>query len=306
MRHPGSVGLWMTYLDFAAKVKATKRWRKIIARALRMHPTAPALWITAGRRASKDGDMDGARGYFMRGCRFCTGGVEVWAEYARCEMEWLAKLEARKAKGNKPAAGPQPARISEAADDDGVIEFDEDSEEEREDGELMLPDPDAQVRDKRKVFSDEAIQKLESSNNPALDGAIPRAIFDVARKQAFFNAALAEGFFNVFATFTHVGCQARVIQHVLDAMNEAYPYHPATCSCYIRQPLVGVDYHTADFPKALREALARMKSSLEITKDKKALASRTLAWVDALLAKDDLDTGIKTVLKHTKRRLEGL
>lgn len=296
----------MTYLDFAAKVKATKRWRKIIARALRMHPAVPALWVIAGQRASKDGDMDGARGYFMRGCRFCTSGVEVWAEYARCEMQWLAKLEARKAKGKTPVAGPQPAKISEAADDDGVIQFDDDSDEEREDGELMLPDPDAQFKDKRKVFSDEAVQKLESKNNPALDGAIPKAIFDVARKQPFFNAPSAEGFFNVFATFTHVRCQAKVVQHVLDSMMEAYPDHAATCSCYIRQPLIGADYHTAEFPKALREALARLKSTLETTQDKKALASRTLTWINALLALEDLDAGIRTVLEHQKGRLEAL
>lgn len=305
-RHPGSIPLWMAYLDFAAKVKATKRWKKIVARALRMHPAVPALWVLAGRRAAKDGDMDGARGYFMRGCRFCTSGVEVWAEYARVEMEWIGKLEARKAKSNKPAAGPQPAKITAAVDEEGVIEFEDDSGDEREDGELMLPDPDAMVKrdNKKKVFNDEAIRKLESKNNPALDGAIPKAIFDIARKQPFFNAPSAEGFFNVFATFTHVGCQAKVVQHVLDSMQELYMNHPATRSCYIRQPLIGVDYHTAEFPKALREALARLRTSLETTKDRKALVARTLTWFEALLALEDLDASIRTVLEATKRKLE--
>ncbi len=62
----------MEYLAFASKVKATKRWRKVATQALRMHPTDVGLWKLAGTRAARNGDMAGAREYFMRGCRFCN------------------------------------------------------------------------------------------------------------------------------------------------------------------------------------------------------------------------------------------
>jgi U3 small nucleolar RNA-associated protein 6 len=306
-RHPGDLGLWFAYLDFAAKVKAAKRWRKVVTRALRMHPNQPSLWIVAGRRAARDGDMDGARGYFMRGCRFCTSGVEVWAEYARCEMEWLARTEAKKGRGGKNMAGaPAPVKISSNVDEDGNMMFDDSSDDEAGDDDgVLMPDPDAEFRkaeQPKEVFSAEATQKLE--NSPALDGAIPKAVFDIARKQAFFGAPAAEAFFDVFASFPKVSCQPKLVQHVLDVMMAEYPTHPATCSCYVRQPLIGVEYNTAEFPKALREALARLRSMSESTKDKSALRTKTSAWIDPLLAFDDLDAGIRTVLEHTKRKLE--
>lgn len=303
-RHPGHLGLWLAYLDFAAKVKATKRWRKIVTRALRMHPSQPGLWVLAGRRAAGDGDMDGARGYFMRGCRFCTAGVEVWAEYARCEMEWLARMEAKKGRGKNMAGAPAPVRIASNVDADGNMMFDESSDEEGDDDDVLMPDPDAEFRQEKpkEVFNKETVQKLE--NSPALDGAIPKAVFDIARKQAFFGAPAAEAFFNVFASFPKVACQPKLVQHVLDTMMAEYPTHPATCSCFVRQPLIGVDHNTPEFPKALREALARLRSMLEKTQDKSGLAAKTLAWIDPLLAFEDLDAGIRTVLEHTKRKLE--
>lgn len=303
-RHPGHLGLWLAYLDYAAKVKATKRWRKVVTRALRMHPSQASLWTLAGKRAARDGDMDGARGYFMRGCRFCTAGVEVWVEYARCEMEWLARMEAKKGRAKNTAGAPAPVKISSTVDEDGNMMFSDSSDDEGDHDDVMMPDPDAQFRREKpkEVFSEEAVQKLE--NNPALDGAIPMAVFDIARKQTFFGASAAEAFFDVFASFPKLSCQPKLVQHVLDTMTAEYPAHPATCSCYVRQPLIGIEYNTVEFPKALRETLARLRSMLESTKDKSALAARTLAWIDPLLGFEDLDAGIRTVLEHAKRKLE--
>ncbi|KAJ9144643.1 U3 small nucleolar RNA-associated protein 6 [Pleurostoma richardsiae] len=306
-RHPGCIALWRDYLDYAASVRATKRWRKIMTRALRMHPTTdPGLWVLAGRRAASNGDMDAARGLFMRGCRFCNRDATLWVEYARMEMEWLGRMEAKKG-----VRALEKIRAAEAVEEGDHIllggdSSDEDDDEEMMNGgdEIILPDPlaGAQKKEARKVFSEEAVKKLEKS--PALDGAIPRAIFDVARKQPFFGAQSAEAFFDMFAAFTRVVAQAKILQHVLDAMAESYPTHPSTCSCLIRQPLVSVDPDTAAFPRALRESLAMLKTYMEVTDDKAELASKTVAWVDPLVAREDLDAGVRTVLEHTKRKLE--
>ncbi|KAK9781695.1 putative U3 small nucleolar RNA-associated protein 6 [Seiridium cardinale] len=296
-RHPGDVSMWKEYLKFAEEVKASKRWRKVMSRALRMHPNKPQLWVIAGRRAASNGDMLGARGFFMRGARFCTRDATVWLEYARCEMEWLARMEARKGK----KGGVQKAVAEQAEHGDDAIMFaDEDSDEDAdENGRLVLPDPDA--KGTKKVFDDGAVQQL--ANNPALDGAIPLAIYDISRKQQFFNAAVGGKFFDVFTEFSNVSAQPRIIQHVLDSMTEAYPNAPATCSCHIRQPLVGIEGNSAAYPKALREALARLKTALETTSDKSQLAQRTTAWIEPILASEDLDPAIRAVLEHTVRTL---
>lgn len=307
-RHPGCVTLWREYLDYAAKVKATKKWKKIITRALRLHPMDVHLWKVAGRRAAIDGDMEGARGFFMRGCRFCNSSPELWVDYARAEMEWLERQE--KKKGGKEK-GHEASNATHAVDEGDVMMFDDDDDEDEfgdaGDGDVIIPDPLADEENKkakeaRKALEGDALKKLEKT--PALEGAIPKAIFDVARKQPFWNAAAGEIFFNMFAEFSSVSAQSTIIQHVLDAMVAEYPAHPSTCSCVIRQPLIGVDATTAALPRALRDVLARIKTQTDKTEDKGALASKTIAWINPILANKELDSGVRTVLEHTKRKLQ--
>ncbi|KAH8890503.1 hypothetical protein GQ53DRAFT_747530 [Thozetella sp. PMI_491] len=306
-RHPGNVQLWLEYLAFAAKVKATKRWRKVATQALRMHPRDVGLWTLAGTRAAQNGDMAGAREYFMRGCRFCTNDASLWIEYAKCEMEWLRRIEAKKGREmKKGVTALQAIRAEEAAVQEGdMIALDEDSDEDDEDGpSLLLPDPegDKAKKNKQKLFDEEAEKKLE--NSPALSGAIPMAIFDISKKQPFYGPEAAESFFELFGQSTGVSSHGKIVQHVLSSMEEQFPHHPSTCNCVVKAPIVGVDPHTAAFPKGLRESLALLSSNLEKTSDREALVAKTIAWIDPVLAIEDLDEGIRTVLEHTKRKLQ--
>ncbi|KAI8966290.1 U3 small nucleolar RNA-associated protein 6-domain-containing protein [Daldinia sp. FL1419] len=302
-RHPGNVGLWKEYLSYARDMKATKRYRKIISRALRMHPAKPELWVMAGRRSANNGDMQAARDFFMRGTRFCTKDATIWLEYTKCEMEWLERMDARRGK----KGGTERAIQEQAEQSDDEIKFAEEGSGEEEDfdenGELVFPDPGNVAG--RITIDDDTAKKLEgnSESNPALDGAIPLAIFDISKKQPFFNPTVAEQFFDLFATFDAVSAQARLVQHVLDNMTELYPNNPATCFCYIRHPLVNVAIDTPSYPKALREALARLKSSLSTTADKIKLAEKVRLWIEPILASEDLDAGIRIVFEHTLRTL---
>ncbi|XXH02107.1 U3 snoRNP protein [Hypoxylon texense] len=297
-RHPGSIELWKEYLAYAKDMKATKRYRKIMTRALRMHPTKPELWVLAGRRSASNGDMQAARGFFMRGARFCSRDATVWLEYARCEMEWLGRMDAKKGK----RGGTERALREQAEHSDDEIKFpEEDSDDDEADGhtQLVLPDPENSTT--KRVFDEEATKKLEG--NPALDGAIPLAIFDIATKQPFFSPSIAEQFFDLFASFASVSAQARIVQHVLDSMILQYPNDPATCFCRIRRPLINVDANAPSYPKALREALTHLKSSLSTTNDTSRLAEKVRSWIEPILTSEDLDPGIRIVLEHTVQSL---
>ncbi|KAI0838556.1 U3 small nucleolar RNA-associated protein 6-domain-containing protein [Hypoxylon sp. FL0890] len=297
-RHPGNLELWKEYLAYAKDLKATKRYRKVMSRALRMHPAKPELWVMAGRRSANNGDMQAARAFFMRGARFCTRDAIVWLEYARCEMEWLERMDAKRGK----RGGVEKAIQEQAEQSDDEIKFaEEDSEDDEvdENGRLVLPDPGNAPG--KKVFDEDTTKKLEG--NPALDGAIPLAIFDIAKKQPFFNPTVAEQFFELFAASNSVSAQARIVQHVLSSMTELYPNDPATCFCHIRQPLINVDMNTPSYPKALREALAHLKSSLSTTTNKPQLVEKVKSWIEPVLASEDLDPAIRTVLEHTLRTL---
>ncbi|PHH88999.1 hypothetical protein CDD83_6776 [Cordyceps sp. RAO-2017] len=290
-RHPASKGLWHEYLAYTASVKAAKRWRKTMTSALRMAPTEPSLWVLAGRRSASNGDMAAARSFFMRGCRFCTKDCTLWVEYARCEMEWLAKVHKRKS--NK--AGADPLRPDRVEDDDELRLDDSDEDGEDGDGDEALPEPS---KAQSKVIDKQARRQLES--NPAMDGAIPIAIFDISRKQSFYKPEVAQSFLEMLASFRQVSVQPRISQHVLDSLDEQYPNHPMTCFCHIRQPVLGLSPFTAEFPRNLREVLHGLEEKLSSTDDRPALGAKVVAWVDEYLSLSNLDEDIRTVLEFTK------
>ncbi|CAH0037847.1 unnamed protein product [Clonostachys solani] len=293
-RHPTSSALWREYLAYTTNVKAAKRYRRTMTDALRMLPNDVQLWIMAGRRAAKNGDMASARSFFMRGCRFCTKDGSLWIEYARCEMEWLEKVDKRK---SKPGT-IDPLRPDKTTGDDNELVIDDSEDDDEEDG-TVLPEPSA---NQAEVIDKQTAKQLQS--NPALDGAIPIAIFDISRKQPFFNPDTAEGFYIMLASFHNVSVQPRIAQHVLDTLETEYPKHPATCSCRIRQPILNVDPMTAEFPRQLREVLSRLKAQIELTEDQPALKRKTIVWIDEYLALEQLDEAIRKVLGHTKNKLE--
>ncbi|KAL2753229.1 hypothetical protein ACRALDRAFT_1077623 [Sodiomyces alcalophilus JCM 7366] len=303
-KRPASKELWLEYLEYAAKIKATKRWRKTMTRVLRLMPRDAELWVLAGQKAATNGDMTSARAYFMRGCRFCTTDDVLWIEYARCEMQWLDKVERKKRKegSKKRQTGQKPAALAaEQVDDDDEIQFNFD-EDEADEGGLILPEPTAGKDAPPPVFDDRTEDALE--NNPAMDGAIPRAIFDIARKQPFYNERVAERFFELFAGFTSVSVQGKMLQHVLDAMVQEYEKAPATWYCYSTMPLVGASPFSAAYPRGLRETLSRLSEGLESTSDPAELRQKTIGWIDPVLALEGLDEGIRFVLEHTKRKLQ--
>lgn len=297
-RHTQSFALWREYLLYMDSIKAAKRYRKTMTSALRMMPTDPQLWVMAGRRAASNGDMAAARSFFMRGCRFCIKDGTLWIEYGRCEMDWLRKVDGRRKK-SKPGVDPLKPEKTDAVEDEILLSESDEEDEDNETG-LLLPDP---PKAQAKIIDQETAQQLKS--NPAMDGAIPIAIFDVTMKQPFFTPDMAEVFFTMVSSYRDISVQPRIAQHILEALDRSYPNHPSTCNCHIREPILGLDPMTVEFPRNLREVLARLKKSMESTTDREGLAGKVVVWVDEYLALDGLDDGIRTVLEHVKSTVQG-
>jgi U3 small nucleolar RNA-associated protein 6 len=300
-KHLGDLGLWMSYLEYAREVKAIKKFKTVLTSALRLHPTKAALWLYAAKWAlALESDMDGARSYMQRGTRFCTRSKELWIEYAKLEMIYLAKISTRRRilGLDRSQAIEAPAEVTEDAEGDTGFTTSED----------VIHVPDFKAHALQSTLMEGVKVDTEAVNDPmttpALNGAIPLAIFDHAKKQPFFSAAVAEEFFTMFASFTQVHCLPKVLQHVVDSMMDAYPTDPSSCNCYIRQPTLGIDPLNAEFPMALAMSLDRIKESRDKTSDREKLSRKIRAWVEPVLAVDGLDVGIETVLRHTLRKLE--
>ena len=299
-KHPGDVALWMSYLECARTAKATKKWKATITSALRLHPLKSELWLYAARwTLQQEADMETARDYMRRGTRFCTRSPDLWIEYAKMEMIFRAKVAMR-----RKILGLDVDRTIEAA-----IEDDEDMAEDP--GFTTSQDMIAIPNYKTHALQPSMIEGVQVDSEatidplttPLLNEKIPRAIFDVARKQPFFCASTAENFFDMFASFTQVRCMPSILQHVLGSMTVAYPTDPCTLNCYIRQPLIGLNPTSADFPMALGSSLDRLKEALGGTEDRETLAKKTRTWIESILELQDLDPGIETVLRHTLRKL---
>jgi len=139
---------------------------------------------------------------------------------------------------------------------------------------------------------------------PALNGAIPLAIFDHATKQPFYNASVAEGFFNMFSVFREVGALPKIIQHVVDSMKEQFPTDPSTWTCFVKQSVVGTNPLNAEFPTALLESLGRLKISLDEVENKAMFSKKMESWMESILGLKDLDPGIEKVLQFQIRKLQ--
>jgi U3 small nucleolar RNA-associated protein 6 len=289
----------MSYLEYVRQAKATKKFKAVLTSAIRLHPTNPGLWLYAARWALEaEADMNGARSYMQRGTRFCTRSKELWIEYAKLEMIYLAKIARRRKilglDGEKPVDAS--ANTEAMADDLGFATSED-----------VITIPDFNTRALRpsmiegvKVDSEAAKDPMTT---PALNGAIPMAIFDAACKQPFFCPAAAEDFFDMFASFTHVRCLPMILQHVLDRMTESYPRDSCTCSCYIRQPVLGIEPISPEFPIAMGFTLDRLKEMLATAKNKVELSNKIKKWLERILGLEDLDPGIQTVLRYTIRKL---
>lgn len=290
----------MSYLEYARDVKAVKKFKTVITAALRMHPLKAELWLYAAKwTLQMEADMTTARSYMQRGTRFCTRSRELWIEYAKLEMIYLAKINMRRRILGLGGSRKEEMVIEDADSGKGDDAFDTSKDV------IAVPGLKGLALRPGAIsgLNVDAEAKKDPMTTPALNGAIPLAIFDDARKQPFYNAATAEEFFDMFAIFTLVPSQRRILQHVFDSMSEAFPSDPVTLSCFIRQPVVGIEPKGADFPMAFASSLERLRMAKEETNDLELLSKKIASWLEAILATEGLDEGVERVLRHTLKRL---
>ncbi len=300
----GDLGLWMQYLGFARQQRASKKVSQILTSVLRLHPTRPELWIYAASYAMDErGDLTEARSYMQRGLRFCKHSKNLWIEYAKLEMIYMAKIAGRR----------QILGLDEEFS--GIkstpkIDF-------MHANIVPLPaltatdmDPTQRPQD---VVDQDALQKLSAT--PALSGAIPIAIFDAAIKQFEGDASIGEEIFDMFAEFQGIPCVHKVRHHIVDVLLAKAPLDPVALTCFIREPVIGIEVLSVAFPGALSTALDRLRTTLQetlpfsgssiTTRSRIVLSSRIVDWILPFLDVQDLDQDIRKVLMATLKKLLG-
>ncbi|KAF3005125.1 U3 snoRNP protein [Curvularia kusanoi] len=285
----GDLTLWLHYIDFARRDKAYRRLGDIFTSVVRLHPTKPELWtLAANYFMDAQADITNARSYMQRGLRFCKSSEQIWLDYAKLETIYVGKIA-----GRRKILGLDIDRTKKQQDD-------EDTD--------MIALPEVTAEDinpslKQDDGVDEvALQNLASA--PILTGAIPLAIFDSAMKQFQNRPKVVEKFFSMFAEFDQLACIPRILQHVLEYLQQTHPQAVENAICSFRMQLFGQHPSSPDFPVVLGDAFDAISSAIDTFPSEATrlaeVAVRQLLAIQQLSA--DVDPALQKAIRSTLRK----
>jgi U3 small nucleolar RNA-associated protein 6 len=281
-RFPGELGLWLQYVEFAKREKANGVLAKTFAAALKLHPSKPELWIYAARHAvDVNVDINEARSYMQRGLRFCGKSREMWREYAKLEMVFVAKVFLRR----KVLGIDQPKKTTTEEDDE-------------DDNMMKLPEitgEDFEAAKKDKSLDTTALENADT--NPALNGALAIATFDGAMKAIPGDINFAADFYDLFAQFGSLNFCGRLLEYVVKYCLDVAPNNAKALWLGVQLPLRNVETSDPIFPGRLSAALAGMAAAVPGTDNKSELyLSFARHFTQLLKDSPELDEGIRKVI----------
>ena len=286
----------MQYVSFARKQKSNKKVSEIFTQMIRLFPTNQQIWIYAASYALEErGDMMEARGLMQKGLRFCKRSEELWVDYARLEMIYIAKLAARsKILGLNQPRDRQTRVENRNEDAHGGA------------GDLLRTTAEyvntPEVQDGRN--NQDALEKL--SYMPAGSRNIPVAIFDAAMKELKNNTQFALAFFDMIAEF-NVEPRQGILAHIIDIMQSTAPTSFEVLVRFVQQPVIGLDPTDIEFPMSLSTSLDRLELAfhrLETSQCRQLLYDHVVDWVRKLLETEDLHEDIRKVLQVVLKKAQ--
>ena len=242
----GDVGLWRLYLDYTRRQKAHKKTAEVMTKMLRMHPTNPGVWIYAAKYAAEEkGDMMEARDALQRGLRFCERDQDLWIQYGKLEMMFIAKI----AKRRNILGLDQEERLAAQGDD---------KENGHDDDVVALPVISAEEFEDEDASRPRAKLSKDFKEDTILAGAMPLAVFDAGIKQFNFDAKFGTQFFDMIAEFEGLSCRLRLLNHILDTLRSQNSKSSAVLIRYIKLPVLGIKVDNPAFPPGLGQSLSRL------------------------------------------------
>lgn len=288
-KFPGDLTLWMQSIQYARSQKALKKVTQMLTNALRLHPTKADLWIYAAQFAlEENGDMTEARSYMQRGLRFCKNAKELWLQHFRLELNWIAKIHARRRILGIEGDAAREEEVKIAGSEDI----------------MMLPKLTAEDI----APSDEQLQKIDVDAlknldmTPVMTGAIAMAIFDAAMEQFPQNLDLGLRFFSEAAKFEGLPPVETILSHIHDTLQQINETAWQSCAVKVLLPTATIAVDDHRFPSALRLTFAAISEGLAKTKQQTELLAYSRGFLSDL-GQQDLDPALAMVLQS---RLQAL
>ncbi|KAI5837475.1 U3 small nucleolar RNA-associated protein 6-domain-containing protein [Morchella snyderi] len=302
-RFPGDLGLWMQYIAYARRERSSKVLARVFASVLKLHPARPELWIFAARHAVEvNADVTEARGHMQRGLRFCKGSRELWWEYAKLELVFVAKVLARRRMlgidgAPVPAEEQQRQGAGEEEEEETGMDLDGD--------EIKLPSVSAdELSGKpRKDHLVDAAALEDITTNPALNGAVVGAILDAAVKEFPGDMAFVRGFWDLVMGFETLHCRGALLERMVVHVLDVAPTDAEMLMLGVQLPVVGVSVANPMFPARLGTVLDNMREAVGKAVPRGVLYERFATFMVGLLKsaleEEGADEGVRTVMVGT-------
>lgn len=176
-KYPNEIALlWLPYIKFAKSQGAVFVLAKIYSRLLQLHPTMPAVWVMAAKyELDTHGAIRAARAIMQRGLKFNATNTEMWLEYIKLELIYVAQLLARR---RVLGLITEAQQRRDQQEDDG-----EDLKNNKDVIELptFTADLESKAAKELKSLPDVDVDMLgDTRTNPALRGDIALLVFDSA------------------------------------------------------------------------------------------------------------------------------
>lgn len=251
-RFHGDVDLWLQYIEYAKQQKSTKILGKVYAAVLQFHPTKPELWaLAANHEMTWNGNMTAARALMQRGLRLNTGSTALWLDYFKLELDYLSKIYARR----KILGIDQPEAVEDQAELSGPVE---DSEDRISLPKVLQGELESDIA-QAAILRDVEISTLSTAtDNPALQGAIPRTILSSALKALPSHLEILLDFYDVMASYENLPFREAFLKNIIETLaTDDRKSNPKACLLRVTMPmsLLKADVHDPTFPAAFRESL---------------------------------------------------
>ena len=284
-KFPADLDLWMQHIGFARTEKAWKRLEALITKALRLHPTKADIWIYAGRQAfDEEADLTKARSYMQRGLRFCRDRKELWIEFIRIEMAYLAKLE-----GRRQVLG---------------IEDNLDHGSDRDPG-ALANGSETTPGDK---LGQSALHVANHPRPPSDRTAVVRVLIDAAIKQFSDEEReqLLEDLYDLCASFTGLSIAKDTLSYVAKTASALLPQSPSAWFVACKMPFFQVDFQSVEIVEAVQTFLSQLTGALSKlpATAQPHFVKKLDPFIESLSNNEELDPDIRTVLLMKQQQLQ--
>lgn len=257
-------------------------------------PCSSELWILAAQyEYDTNYNISGARNLLLRSLRLNPEKRELWLEYAKLECLYILKIMER-----RRVLGLDKQEYKMVDDESG---FDDQNE-------ITLPSitqEELQKTDGPQLDPLLTSPLTNASTNPALNGAIPLAVYSSAIASQPDDISLVAGFYEIYVSFySGLSFIDSALETVKGRLVEYFPGRGKTLLIQIKDHARGIEATDKRFPVAIREMMKTANAVPKLPlKERRECCTGLSEYLEKISKTDGLDENLQKVIEIFQGRL---